>query len=254
MTEFIDQSAYRALAYVQAASTAQAHLTGPLLDVFNRERAPEWTSVWNRFAIGTQEAPSRSMADYLKRVGWVRAGARDVLTITALGAAVLNAHSDLETDESEFELVIRPEVPLDYGALYREISRTTDAMIVDAYFAGPSLDYVAPIEEVKRILIAETNTQVDGSWTKRKEDFRRRLKLSGTHIEIRTVPKKNSGLHDRFVLPTSGQGLMLGGSFGGQKPNTVVTLSAGTTSLHRQYYDGIWAKAVPLPPLEELDA
>jgi len=190
------------------------------------------------------------MAGYLLQMDWVAPGSSGGLVLTDLGAAVLTAHTT-EADEGvasdAFELVIRPDVPLDYARLYERISGFTGALLVDAYLATEALHFFEGMVALERILIAGRG--VGGKdWKARRKDLENTLGLMGAHPDVRFLPHPRKDLHDRYVLPSNGEGLLLGGSIGGRQPSAVVRLTPQFTSSIREYHEGIWEESEPLKP------
>jgi hypothetical protein len=59
-------------------------------------------------------------------------------------------------------------------------------------------------------------------------------------------------LHDRYVLPASGVGLMIGTSLGGSQLTVITHLSEDTTQILRDHYEGLWAQGNVLAPIRRL--
>jgi len=175
--------------------------------------------------------------------------------LSALGAAVLAVHDSGSGDVSgtdRFDVVMSPGDPFDYVRLLAEFGKMAEPLLVDPYVPVEHLYALAKNRLVARVLTSDRKTAYD------RKPPDRVLKLQGLvgaahaseySFELRTVSGDSpSAIHDRLVLPTSGRGLMLGGSLGAKQPVSVVTLTEEMTKALLSLYEPHWNLATPVVP------
>jgi hypothetical protein len=136
--------------------------------------------------------------------------------------------------------------PVFYTAVLGHLVDMRDVLIVDRYLGADDVRVLAQITSVSRILTGPQPVRDRNE--KSPETRRQHLALasgSRTGLEVRLTTE----IHDRYMLPAEGAGLMLGASLGGSKVTTAVELSAGSTSAHRATFEGMWFDADPIKPI-----
>ncbi len=136
--------------------------------------------------------------------------------------------------------------PVFYTAILGQLIDLTDVLVVDPYLGADDVHVLARITSVSRVLTGPRPVRDRNE----KDETSRREHLAlaagsrpGLKIRLTTA------IHDRYMLPNEGAGLMLGASLGGSKVTTAVELSEDTTAEHRRTFDAIWADAEPVEPI-----
>jgi len=133
-----------------------------------------------------------------------------------------------------------------YTAILGQLIDLTDVLVVDPYLGADDVQVLTRITSVSRVLTGPRPVRDRNE----KDETSRRDHLalaagSRPGLEVRLT----TAIHDRYMLPSEGAGLMLGASLGGSKVTTAVELSDDTTAEHRSTFDTIWAGADPVDPI-----
>lgn len=192
---------------------------------------------------------------YLKGTGFVVVIGESV-RITPIGAAFCDATEELPAtrqvdDPKPLEVVGRLEDPVTYAELLAEIDKCRDSLIIEPYIPPTEFASLLKLPEVRRVLTKETFIIQHGEKVG-ANDRRRQLAIAlgaRSDAELRVLPKAIKELHDRYVLPSSGNGLMIGTSLGGTQLTVVVHLSEDSTQTLREHYDKLWSQAEAVEPI-----
>ncbi|WP_348788452.1 hypothetical protein [Leifsonia sp. NPDC080035] len=203
-----------------------------------------------------------NIVQYLTDAGFVIVVGREV-HITPIGVAFCDATEELPSarksvEAKPLEVVGRLEDPVTYAELLAEVDKCKDSLVVEPYIPPAEFASLLKLPEVKRVLTKETYI-IQGGKRVSVTDRRRNLAIAlggRSDAELRVLPKEIKELHDRYVLPSSGSGLMVGTSLGGSQLTVVVHLSEDSTQTLLQHYDELWAKAEVVEPIgrEALDS
>lgn len=195
----------------------------------------------------------RTVSAYLTRVGFAVQGL-GTISLTDTGMAFAKALEQSAggggADPAPIEVVGRLEDLFTYAALLTQVDSREHALIVDPYLPAPELSSLLRLPRVERVL--STRTRLTG---RRKQDAETRtmhLQLAlgaRPSVELRLLPPEIRELHDRLILPSTGQGLIVGTSLGGSHLTVVTSLGADTTAQLRAHYDALWEQAEPLEPI-----
>jgi hypothetical protein len=251
--EIIGEKAHRALAYVEAVNRQGYSLTKDEFTAYAKgweqevtlsggisELASTYITLTRQasLTLGGGRRVLEPMLDYLCRLRWVvttdgRVG------ITALGKAVLReANSPLPASDvgSTLEVVIDPENPFAYAQLMSRIASFEECLVVDPYLDQDQLLTLATFPTVTRILTSNKNS-------KSKKPVFGIVLGSAPHLEVRMAEEKL--LHDRIVIPSDGNALMLGSSLNAitRRFGVATPLEETSSRLIREEYNKIWAAA-----------
>jgi hypothetical protein len=136
--------------------------------------------------------------------------------------------------------------PVFYLQLLQHLAERDDILVVDPYLGYVDVQVLGKLESVTRIL-----TGGKAVADRRESNSGTRLQQLGIaagssdRLEIRV----SKNIHDRYMLPASGTGFMLGASLGGGKITTAVELSADATADLRNRLDVIWLAADVVEPI-----
>lgn len=170
------------------------------------------------------------------------AGRRALTNIDALAEAAAR-----QTPDSDPVAVIGvTREPVFYSAVLTQLVDMSDVLVVDPYLGADDVRVLARITSVSRVLTGPRPVRDRNE--KSLESRHQHLALAaGTRpsLEVRLT----TAIHDRYMLPSKGAGLMLGASLGGSKVTTAVELSEDATADHRSTFDAIWADADPVDPI-----
>lgn len=136
--------------------------------------------------------------------------------------------------------------PVFYSAVLTQLVDLTDVLVVDPYLGADDVRVLARITSVSRVLTGPR--PVKDRNEKSPESRLQHLALAagsrpGLQVRLTTA------IHDRYMLPREGAGLMLGASLGGSKVTTAVELSEDATTHHRTTFDSVWADAEAVDPI-----
>ncbi|WP_146244676.1 hypothetical protein [Curtobacterium sp. MCPF17_018] len=136
--------------------------------------------------------------------------------------------------------------PVFYSAVLTQLIDLPDVLIVDPYLGADDVRVLARITSVSRVLTGPR--PVKDRNEKSPESRLQHLALAvGTRPDLKV--RLTTTIHDRYMLPSEGAGLMLGASLGGSKVTTAIELSEDATADHRGTFDTIWADAEPVEPI-----
>lgn len=257
--EIIGENAHRLLAYVEAV-TRQGHaLTPEELSAYADAWQPKISThsglnagpkgmldEWHRsmrasFLFLQASAEREPYVEYLVRVRWLKFS-DGFVEITSLGKAVLReANAPLPPSDvgSTLEVVIDPDDPFAYAQLVSRISGFTDCMIVDPYLDLDQFITLSGISSVTKILTSNKNSKSMAP-----------VFVAGLaavpHLELRMAEQKL--LHDRIVIPSEGNALMLGSSLNSitRRFGVATPLEETSSRLIRDEYNKIWKSSKPL--------
>lgn len=202
---------------------------------------------------------------YLVDAGLARRhGSTDGVEISAIGLGVLAAEDAGDHDtagrfdaSAPVEVVGRLTDAVVYAKLLIEINKLNEALLVDPYLLPSDLLQIVRLGNVKKVLT--TDQSAGGiSRAKRKGQLAIALGAAAESAELRFSATDKTELHDRVVLPISGQGIMIGTSLGGTQVTVITHLSEDNTVLLRKHYLPIFQAGENLDPvvrapLAELD-
>lgn len=137
-----------------------------------------------------------------------------------------------------------PSEPLTYAGILSALAGLDDVLFVDPYLAAIDLEALQKVGTVSRALT--------GSRLVRDRDERgdrATLLAISAGRDPRLAVRVSAEIHDRYAIPSSGAGLMLGASLGGTKTTTILELSAEATQLVRANHERLWDSAQPISPI-----
>lgn len=255
--EIVNERTHRVLAYVDALNRHGIKPTQMLVEEFasNPNRKTKRTGGMGGISLsdsmlrmlGEREIATEAFTEYLERLGWVSC-VSDRVELSGTGRSLLKAlNSPIIEDSSTdvFEVVLDPENPFAYIQALGGMSSVEDALLIDPYFRVQQLMDVAELENIKRVLLGENLKSQDYVLL---GQALLALKDDGRNIEIR----KTANLHDRYLIPSEGNVLMLGSSLGGigKKVSTITTLGGLASGAIRDAHDPLWERAVPVKAKE----
>ena len=174
------------------------------------------------------------------------------LELTPVGLAfhlgIEKRNRDIGTAGDLLEVVGRLEDPSTYSRLLTEIDKQIGALIIDPYLPPAALLTLLELPNVTRIL--SKDTRINGQ---SQDERRRHLAITlgaRSDVELRFLPSSIRELHDRYVIPTSGEGLMIGTSLGATQVTVMTHLGSDTTEHLRDHYEDLCLKADRLEPIE----
>jgi hypothetical protein len=177
------------------------------------------------------------------------------LELTEIGLGFLRGIEKEEqatsrVSDSVIEVVGRLEDPVVYARLLTEIDKQHDALIVDPYLQSTDLLTLLELPSVKRVLTKDTRIRGE---TAEVRSRRFAIALGArADVELKYLLGRGGELHDRLVIPTAGEALMIGTSLGGSQMTVISHLSEDTTTLLRAHYEELWAQGDKLDPIERL--
>jgi hypothetical protein len=258
VVQIADEDAYALLAYIEGVARHGYALSTDELEHYaeGRER-----KIFQRGELAAQFAKSvaasaapwagtvrvETSSEWLTRLGWI-ASQKDGLQITGLGRAVLRELQQQELkEELPLDVTLSPDDPVAYARVIERIAKHRNAMLVDAYFRLDDLLTLVQYTSVARILTSTRGkdgpSRVAGLATGVTQ-----LKLDRP-FEIRTT----DDIHDRFVIPRTGDVDSLGTSLTGvgKRLSVMVRLKEPTASLIRTRHEAAWEGGKSLGPTAE---
>ncbi len=213
------------------------------------------TEIERHLSLALAGYNNRKVGEYLLRTGMAEDEERnEELSITPVGLAFLRGLEKLESSgtpgESVLEVVGRLEDPITYSKLLTEIDKQADALVIDPYLPSGDMLTLIELPSVRRVLTRDISIK-----GQKQEERKRHLAIAlgaRPDVELRFLDKAIKELHDRYVLPSQGEGLMIGTSLGGTQLTVVTHLSADSTDVLRQHYEKVWEQATPLAPIARL--
>jgi len=109
--------------------------------------------------------------------------------------------------------------PVFYSAVLGQLIDMTDVLVVDRYLGADDVRVLAKISSVTRVL---TGPQPVKDRNEKSRDARREHLALAAGIRPGLKMRLTMAIHDRYMLPSEGPGLMLGASLGGSKVTTAV--------------------------------
>lgn len=172
------------------------------------------------------------------------------LLISPSGSAIL---SEAERSDEEgptahaLEVVGRMEDPFTYAQLLTRIDEMESTLVVDPYLPPDDLFTLLRLPGVERVLTKET--QIRGL-SKAERTHRLAIALGARQeVELRFVASGSGELHDRLVIPSTGDALIMGTSLGGTQLTVVTRVGAETTAVLRAHYEQVWRTGSPVDPV-----
>lgn len=137
-----------------------------------------------------------------------------------------------------------PSEPLTYAGILSAITGLNSVLFVDPYLAVVDLEVLQQVGTVSRVLtgprlVRDRNEQGD----------RETLLAISAGRKPELPVRVSTGIHDRYALPASGAGFMLGASLGGTKVTVVIELSEEATQSVRETHEVLWRGAAPVSPI-----
>lgn len=170
------------------------------------------------------------------------AGRRALANIDAATEAAVR-----RTPDSEPVAVIGvAREPVFYSAVLGQLVDLPDVLIIDRYLGADDVRVLARITSVSRVLTGPQPVK-DRNEKSPASRLQHLALAAGTRPGLQV--RLTTAIHDRYMLPSKGAGLMLGGSLGGSKVTTAVELSEAATADHRRTFDAIWVDAEPVDPI-----
>lgn len=154
----------------------------------------------------------------------------------------LQAASD-SLREEPLTMVGKLDNPVFYAGLLREIAAMNGVLIVDPYLPTIEIPALGQIPSVTRVLTGSRPVRDEAPRAQSTEQRRIQLAINLGAVDGRLQLRTANDIHDRYALPASGRGLLIGGSLGGRKVTTVVELSESATAQNRAHCDDIWDRA-----------
>lgn len=253
MTTLSNESLHRGLSYLKMLNESNVYPSPGHINAFVNTPLPDFEDRYHGSLMGRLN--DRDVAKYLLRTGMAEDEERnDELSITPVGLAFLRGLEKSDSNgapgDSVLEVVGRLEDPITYSQLLTEIDKQSHALVVDPYLPSGDLLTLIELPSVERVLT------LDLSIKGQKQDERRRHLVIGLgarpDLELRFLPKEIMELHDRYVLPATGAGLMIGTSLGGSQLTVVTHLGADSSDVLRQHYAELWEQGIPLAPIGRL--
>ncbi|PCN48956.1 hypothetical protein Csp2054_05180 [Curtobacterium sp. 'Ferrero'] len=133
--------------------------------------------------------------------------------------------------------------PVFYTQILQELADRADVLVVDRFLGAADVVVLGQLHAVRRVLTGSTRSHSRGE----RSDAARRDQLAiavGSLSDVRV--RFSTELHDRYMLPSDGKGLMLGGSLGGRKITAAVELSEPATRHLRAEFDAVWDRSSPV--------
>ncbi|CAN7412302.1 hypothetical protein [Microbacterium sp. Be9] len=137
-----------------------------------------------------------------------------------------------------------PSEPLMYAGILSALAGLNSVLFVDPYLAAVDLEVLQRVGTVSRVLTGSRLVR------DRDEQGDRETLLAisaGQQPELQV--RISAGIHDRYALPASGAGFMLGASLGGTKTTVVIELSEEATRDLRETHEVLWQNAAPVSPI-----
>jgi hypothetical protein len=145
-------------------------------------------------------------------------------------------------------LVGKPSDPHFYAGVLSTLNNMDNVLLVDPYLAVADLNVVAQVGKVSRVLTGPRPVSDRGE--SRNDTAARRVALrisAGTNSQMEV--RISTAIHDRYALPASGTGYMMGASMGSRKVTALVELSESATKKLLEEHSEIWSAAEDIEPI-----
>ncbi|AWZ07414.1 MULTISPECIES: hypothetical protein [unclassified Streptomyces] len=248
--EHIPAHVLRALWYVDTMSGQGVPISLQALDLFAAQ-APPRDAVYGMplFAdlVGLESRlrHPEPVAEYLRKVGWIRQTDGAGVELTVLGRAIRQAGQAQENATSAVEdVVLSPTDPLVYTVLTRRLAAAGAGLLVDPYFKAEQLAWVLECTSIRRILISKKASA--------KERPMIAVALGtlprGEDVEVRATA--GSDLHDRRIVAEGGGVQLIGSSLNGvgRHQTSVITPEPEIAKAYRESSERLWAGAEKVEP------
>lgn len=162
-------------------------------------------------------------------------------------AHIDNARSEAvqrQATQEPLTIVGIPSEPLTYAGILNALAGLNDVLFVDPYLASVDLESLQKVGTVTRVLTGSRVVRDRG-----ESGDRRTLLAISAGLKPELIVRTSLDIHDRYAIPASGPGLMLGASLGGTKTTTVLELSDEATGTIRDAHETVWRAAAPIDPL-----
>lgn len=239
--ELLSGSAHRALAFVDVLDKNGAPPTADQVDAMGGAGDLLWGGDVLGYEWWSQEE-RETYPEYLSRIGLVTV-VDGVVRTTAQGRAILHHLSVAGAQEELVEIVIDPTDPFAYSKVLTRLTAFGPSMLIDPYCRHEEIWDILGFEGVTRVL-----TGPEGSRRNMHSSIASALQKLGTgrSIEVRW----SADTHDRYLIPDSGNVVMLGMSLNGagRKIGTIAPLSSGASQVLRQQHEDLWRASTPISP------
>ncbi|WP_456506166.1 hypothetical protein [Arthrobacter sp. UYCu723] len=150
--------------------------------------------------------------------------------------------------EELLHLVGKPSDPHFYAQVLSTLNNMDSVLLVDPYLAVADLNVITRVGKVSRVLTGPRPVIDRGE--SRNDPGARHVAL---RISAGTNPRMDvrisTAIHDRYALPASGTGYMMGASMGSRKVTALVELSQSATKKLLEEHSEIWSAAEKIDPI-----
>lgn len=229
----------RALAYVQVLNEQGVRPTAEDVRAFVEARSGMWD-------YSHTEGMYRDVDEYLLDARLL-AVENDRVSITDAGAALVRAALNTREGPQVLEVVGRMDDPFMYAELLTRIDEMDSPMVIDPYLQPDDLRTLLRISGVGRVLTSESARR-----NQTKEERTRKLGIAlgvQAQVPLRIANPESKELHDRLVIPQSGEALIMGTSLGGTQLTVMTKVSVETTAVLREHYEQVWRDGVDVEPI-----
>lgn len=239
--ELLNDAAHRALLFVDLLEKNGAPPTPDKVD----EMGGAGHLLWGKDVLGYEwwsEEDRETYPDYLSRIGLVTV-VDQVVRTTAQGRAILHHLSSAGAQDELIEMVIDPTDPFAYSKVLTRLAAFGPSMLIDPYCRHEQIWDILGFDGITRVL-----TGPERSSRNMHASIASALHKLGTdrRIEVRW----SAETHDRYLIPKSGNVVMLGMSLNGagRKIGTIASLSSSASQVLRQQHEELWRASTPIPP------
>ena len=221
--ETASESVHQLLAFVDGVSRQGHPLSA--VDFESYERSPSRTvHRFTRVTIGMLAGgPAESQLEWLDRVGWLQKNAGTVM-ITDLGRAVLRSLDEAaNVPEGPLDVILDANEPTSYATVVGKIAGVGEALLVDPYCRLEQLLDIASHTSVDRVLTSAAIGK-DGL-VEMKLALPVLAEVAGSALDVRVSEKGE--LHDRYVIPLSGDVITMGTSLNSVDKHFTVLVTLG---------------------------
>lgn len=250
----VPQPVIRALSFIETLNQSGYTPSEFELRKFLETRQPEdaLSATMMPWATLSNISSAHALPRYLQDSGlaFLTAGR---YALTPVGQAIVDAERGEQVrpggvlTDAPLEVVGRLDEPFTYALILSAIDKVDQALVVDPYMGSRELFSLARLPRLTRVLSKETGIKGE-----KKDDRTRQFAIAAgarDDLGIRFVPPGNKELHDRLVIPSTGEALHLGSSLGGSQLTVMTLLSTATTDLLRDHYNELWDQAEAVEPI-----